>query len=85
MNKIYRFEVTGGFDVNKKFKEKLSCTGDVCALKLPDGRTVRPMLALEVESKDGNSFEYITDEIDMSALGFEGLDYDNVGFEREGE
>ena len=85
MSKIYKFEVTGGFDVNKKLKEKLDHSGSyVCAFKLPDGRTVRPMLALEVESKDGNSFEYITSEIDMSDLGFEGLDYDHVGFEKEG-
>ena len=84
MGKVYRFEVTGGFDVNKKLKEKLDHSGSyVCAFKLPDGRTFRPMFALEIESKDGSSFEYITDETDMADLGFEGLVYDHVGFEKE--
>jgi len=79
--KVYKFNATGGFDINKKFKKVLSCTGDICAFRLPDGRSVRLAVALEVESKDGNNFKLITDEFDMAELGFEGLDYKELTFE----
>ena len=79
--KTYLFKVTGGFDINRKFKEELSCISKVVGFKLPDGRTARPIIGLEIESKDGNKFEYVTSESKMSELGFEGLDYGHVFFE----
>lgn len=82
--KVYKFKATGGFDINKKFREIPSCSGDVCGFELPDGRVVQIVIALEVASKDGNSYKYITSEKTMAELGFEGLDYDKLIFE-EGE
>lgn len=80
--KVYRFKATGGFNINRKFKAGLSYNGeDICRFTLPDGRTVRLAIALEVESKDGNNFKYITSESEMTELGFECLDYDSLTFE----
>jgi len=81
MNKIYNFNVSGGFDISDKFEEVLSCTGEVYAFKLPDGRSVKLSVALEVESKNGRSFKYIISEAEMSKLGFECLDYTDSSFE----
>ena len=79
--KVYRFRATGGFDVNKKFKEIPSCVNGIMAFKLPDGRSVSLVIALEVEAK-GN-FKYITSESEMAELGFEGLDYGELIFEKD--
>ena len=80
--KVYRFKATGGFDVNQKFKEIPSCVNGIMAFKLPDGRSVSLVIALEVEAKDGHDFKYITSESEMAELGFEGLDYGELIFEK---
>lgn len=80
--KMYSFVVTGGFDINTKLKPCLSCIGNIIGFTLPDGRTVRPIIALEIESRNGNNFQYITHEIDMEDLGFSCLDYDTMEFNR---
>ena len=77
---IYRFEVTGGFDIQDKLEEEHSAIGTVKGFKLPDGRVVRPCVALEVEEDGGTSYSYITSEQEMAELGLEGLDYDNIEF-----
>ena len=78
--KIYQFEVTGGFDIVSELKKELSYDKRTIGFKLPDGRTVRPCIALEVESEDGCKYEYVTSEQKMAQLGFEGLDYGNLEF-----
>jgi len=79
---IYRFIVKGGFDIDKNFVRETDFSGTrVTGFKLPDGRTVRLSVALEVESKDGTDYKYISSEREMAELGFEGLDYDDLTFE----
>ena len=78
----FKFDATGTFLIEKKFEQELSCIGETVGFKLPDGRTVKICIALEVEDADGKSFEYITNESDMNALGFRCLDYDDLKFSR---
>jgi len=77
---VYEFEVKGGFDIKNNLQLHESCIGETVGFRLPDGRLVRPVVGLEVESADGTKFEYITDGSTMSELGFEGLDYGDVRF-----
>jgi hypothetical protein len=86
--KCYNFSVNGGFDIGsdeKDFDEVHSYPSngqEVVGFKLPDGRTARPIIALEIESEDGSSFEYVTAEFQMAELGFSCLEYGTVNFER---
>ena len=48
--------------------------------KLPDGRAVQLIVALEIEIDGGTSYEYVTSEKEMHDLGFEGLDYEELRF-----
>ena len=77
---IYLFEVTGGFDVRKDLKPELSAYGDVIKFRLPDGKAAQLIVALEIEIDDGMSYEYVTSEKEMSKLGLEGLDYNQLRF-----
>jgi hypothetical protein len=88
MDKIYTCTASGSFQVKENLTLSLFIggNGQVIGFKLPDGRIVRPCICLEVESKDGNKFRYITSESAMAKLGFEGLDYkDTTGFEEDFE
>jgi hypothetical protein len=76
----YLFEVKGGFDIDKRHLTKKAYDGNVVGFNLSDGRTVRLVVALEVESADGEKFEYVTDEYEMSELGFSCLDYQCLNF-----
>ena len=70
---LYFFEVTGGFEVKKELKPSLNFDeSTIVGFELPDGRIARPCIALEVESEDGKSHEYITSESEMSNPGLEG-------------
>lgn len=87
MTKHY-FIVTGTIDVDARLKHERAFDGEIVGFRLPDGRTVRPMLALEVESADGNEHEIVTSMGDLESLGFLGLDYESVAFDvvdEEGE
>lgn len=76
----YKFEVTGGFDVKKGLKP-IKPFDDIVAFKLPDGRSVRLIVALEIESKAGDmDYKYVTSENEMAELGFECLDYADARF-----
>jgi hypothetical protein len=77
----YLFAVEGGFDIDGAHMPEKACDGNVVSFALSDGRTVRLVVALEVESADGEKFEYVTDEYEMSELGFSCLDYSRCDFE----
>jgi hypothetical protein len=83
---IYRFNITGGFDIRTNLKEVHSnAEGVVVGFELPDGKIVRPCICLEVEDTNADQFteqpfKYITSEREMAELGFEGLDYDQLDF-----
>jgi len=79
--KEWKFNVTGGFDIDKTLQPYVAHDGGVVGFTLPDGRTVRLVVALEIESKDGSKFDYITADQIMGDLGFAGLDYDRLEFE----
>ena len=76
----FKFDATGTFLIENGFEQELSCIGETVGFKLPDGRTVKICIALEVEDADGESFEYITNESDMDALGFRCLNYIDLKF-----
>lgn len=69
------------FFVDKNLEEVKCVNGETVGFKLPDGRTVRPVVALEVESEDGMFFDYLTAESDMSNTGVELVDYIESRFE----
>jgi len=77
---VYDFEVQGSFNIRNNLELHESWVGEVVGFRLPDGRLVRPIVGLEVESADGTKYEYVTDESTMSEMGFEGLDYGDVRF-----
>ncbi|MFK5065629.1 hypothetical protein, partial [Klebsiella pneumoniae] len=73
-----RFQVTGGFTLDESLiaEEVLSADGEIVGFKLLDGRTVKLIVGLEVESADEVNYDYITSEKEMQALGFSALEYD---------
>ena len=81
--KRFTFDVAGGFDID--FPEVLAADGSVVGFTLPDGRTVRLCIALEVEAanpKEATDYKYITSEREMDDLGFRCLDYAHLEFEQ---
>ena len=76
--KNYLFTLTGGWTVVGNMKEELAADGSVYGFKLPDGRVVQLVVALEVEDKKG--YTYVTSEKEFEKLGFESLDYDRMDF-----
>jgi len=83
-NVTTRFEVSGTFSVNGDLKASLSCNNAVTGFVLADGRTVRLIVGLEIESKDGAEFTYVTSEQEMRDLGMELDNYDETTFYPEG-
>ena len=79
--KDYGFNVTGSFSIDSDLPVVESFDKRVVGFKLSDGRTVRLVVALEVESEDGSKFGYITSEKAMGNLGFRCLDYERLEFE----
>lgn len=77
---ITEFTVSGGFDISSQVERVLAYNDTISAYKLPDGRTVRLVVALEVESADGTSYEYLTSESNMDSIGFTNLDYQDTSF-----
>lgn len=75
-----RFEVTGGLDVPEDYQEIRSAVGEVVGFRLPDGRTVRLMVALEVEAPGGESYRSVAALSGMEALGFTCLEYADARF-----
>jgi hypothetical protein len=79
---LHMFKATGGFHIDNKLKPAECYDGSyLVGFELPDGRTARLIIGLEIESADGGKCEYITASNDMEALGFEGLDYNELHFE----
>lgn len=84
----YNFKVTGGFDVDLRFKAYRAADGNVVGFILPDGRKVSLAVCLVVEDEKGET--YITREfpanlddpvdVSFSGLGFEGLIYNRTDF-----
>lgn len=76
-----RFTVTGGFNIDLKLKPETDAQGNVVAYRLPDGRKVALVVALEVCNKEETEYSYVTLEPEMDKLGFGCLDYDRLEFE----
>jgi len=76
----FDFEVTGGFSIRDDLKPELSPIGNIMRFKLPDGRFASLVVALEIMPEDESSTSYITSELEMDKLGFEGLDYKELRF-----
>jgi hypothetical protein len=81
----FKFDVTGTFSIQNEFEQVLSQMGEITGFKLPNGKTVQLVVALEVASENEESFEYITSEEKMGALGFRCLDYIALTFTNEDE
>jgi len=80
--KEYTFDVSGYYVIASKLKPVRAHNDDVIGFRLPDGRIARLVVALEVAEDDESSFEYVTSEQRMAALGFGCLDYATLKFER---
>ena len=87
MDKIYKCSIICNFRVKGNFKEYIpnpTYSEDIVGFILPDGRTVRPIIGLEVESKDGTSFKDVTTQKGMDKLGLIlGEEYDDKRFEED--
>lgn len=83
----FTFVVTGGIDVpDDATPEDAGVTaqdgGPVAHLfRLPDGRTVRACLALEVMSADETEIDYLVTDDEMRSVGFQLLEYALTDFE----
>lgn len=75
-----RFEVTGGVDVPADCQEVRSAFGEVVGFRLPDGRTVRLQVALEVEAPGGTDYRAVVGQRGMEAMGFTCLEYADARF-----
>ena len=75
-----KFIIEGGFNVDANLEPKHDAMGNVIGFLLPDGRTVRLVAALEVESADESQLTYLTVEREMDKLGFSELDYAYLEF-----
>jgi len=62
----------------------LSSNGTIVGFTLPDGLKVRPIIGLEVESKDGK-FKDLSHESQFAKLGFIDMDYDMSEFDEDEE
>lgn len=78
---IYKFSVTGGIDVPPNCTEILSFDKRVIGFTLPDGREVRPYLALEIKSLSEETVDFSHSD-EMEAIGFTNLDYELNEFEQ---
>lgn len=81
----YRFEVVGLFKINKDLKTLRAFDGTPMGFMLPDGRSVRLSVALEIASADGLSHDHVTREAAMAELGFECTEYKQTDFVSVGE
>jgi hypothetical protein len=72
-----KFIISGTIEISGK--QILGCDGDIVAYELPDGREVRLAACLEVENKDG-SVEILHSDKDMSKVGFELVEYNQINF-----
>jgi hypothetical protein len=85
MTQTSKFTITGSIDIPESAISIYSSSGEIVGYKLKDGRIAKPIFALEIESQDGNSFEYVTSESAIANLGFTCLDYENTTFEPSNE
>ena len=80
-SKTYNFVVTGQFDIDSKNTPQEDAYGAISGFILPDGRTARLIVALEIESTDGEEYEYIVSEKEMENIGLNLFNYDQTNFE----
>ena len=78
MSKTMRFKTTGTIRVSGR--KITDFNGDICGYKTKDGSTVRLVIALEVEDKNGK-FKYLPTDYEMSKIGFEIESYEDTSFE----
>jgi ribosomal protein L37E len=78
----FKFAVTGGFTIIRGRAPILAADGGVVGFQTPEGEEVKLVVALEVASKDGKDYRYVTDSSKMDDLGFQCLDYDRTDFEK---
>jgi len=80
----YEFKIKGVFgNVDPSYQPVFDADGNTTGFKLPDGRLVQLVAALEVISADETKAEYVTSEAGMSDLGFDVLEYDYLQFDPE--
>ena len=72
------FAVTGCFAVDPALVPVLCAMGTVVGYRLPDGRVVRLVVAVEIE--EAGKFTYTAIEADMDKLGLGCLDYTDTYF-----
>lgn len=77
------FSVEGGFDIDNSLIKEEAHDGTIVGYKLPDGRTARLIVALEIDPGDDRDWEYVTSEAEMRELGFKNLDYKHLMFFEE--
>lgn len=77
----FEFEITGGFEIDERYKPVANVWGEICGFQLPDGTEVSLIAALDV-LKAGTRTKYtaITKESEMDELGFSCLDYETALF-----
>lgn len=76
MGKQVQFVVSGNLFLPTGARPVLNRSGEICAYRLKDGRTVKPWLTIEVHNPKTDDYQDAATFDDLKALGIEGLDYD---------
>lgn len=77
---IYSFNVRGSFVVDGRLKPTKDAFGYVNGFILPNGKEVQILgICLEVDEK-----KVVVSEMEMSKMGFGGLEYLDMNFQHEG-
>lgn len=81
MDKVYKCTVICSFRVKDTYEELEDNSGAIMGFTLPNGKEIRPIIGLEVMSKDGGNYRDVSSETSMAKLGFEDLDYEVSDFQ----
>jgi hypothetical protein len=74
------FELNGQLLIDENLAPQHDFEGKCFGFKLPDGRIVRMVMALEIENPDTGNFEYFSDCSKMESIGMTLLDYFKSNF-----
>ena len=76
--KEFRFEITGGFDI-EEMQPEFAADGNIVGF-WKDNKIIRMCVALEVEDQKSGKCSYSILDKDMDKIGFSNLNYDKSDF-----
>lgn len=80
---LHSFCCTGFFEIDSSLMTHKNWSGDVVSFTDKNGNEIDLCIGLRVTSNDNQFFVF--DESEMTKLGFESLDYEDLIFEPQGD